>query len=590
MPGLPYGGSLTGYTYPTPVTDGKNIYFKNGGGYAASLDLDGHIRWVTPIPHTDDTYRYGWFSSPVLLDGKLIFEMPEYIDDGAYNDSGLVRMYALDGETGEIAWQIGPYYSPMPVGSPVPMRLHNGDRYLDIIVGSGGFAAHFNEDSPDDTFASGCSIVRARDGKMIAANTGAFSGFATPVPVGDVVYHFGPLQATATRLILLDDDTVGAQRLWSRPCTDYDGGLCYRAGYLYGQEGGQTPQDYSVFEGATGAQITRQVNLGTDLYGPGRPYTPPVLAGNYIFVTDNGTRFFGYPRYAKMTVIQAGPQGRFIAKNLLWPSVSPMPLFKDDEMYIRGASYMACIGRTGKEGEAYEAQENARQLMSDLHLDPMPRVDATPIAPSTNTLSRASTLLDNTPLAKVPWCFIPPFIGPDKDQLAKALGPVPQLDFARNRTPDGPAIKTADNFVFPHALKSINDAPAINLYFDNGVATNAILYATLNLENPRARTLRVWMEQKNIRLWLEGTELQHQQRYTLAPGNYTLVVEGRTGDTPPAEFLMQLFFLPSDDLDAEFAFWRDSIVNNKAYLNRVIELCPETDTATLAKRYLDKIK
>ena len=58
---------------PSPVTDGKLVYFMYGSGDLAALDYEGKIVWSRNI---EDEYgnisqKYGYSSSPLLFENKL---------------------------------------------------------------------------------------------------------------------------------------------------------------------------------------------------------------------------------------------------------------------------------------------------------------------------------------------------------------------------------------------------------------------------------------------------------------------------------------------------------------------------------------
>lgn len=58
---------------PSPVTDGKNVYFMYGSGDLASLDYDGNIRWSRSLEseYGNISMKWGYSSSPLLYNGNL---------------------------------------------------------------------------------------------------------------------------------------------------------------------------------------------------------------------------------------------------------------------------------------------------------------------------------------------------------------------------------------------------------------------------------------------------------------------------------------------------------------------------------------
>lgn len=79
----------SGYSTPTPVSDGENVYVLYGTGLVSSFTLDGERRW-NAYP-SKPSILFGHSSSPILCEGKLILHTDECV--------------ALDLETGEPVWR-----------------------------------------------------------------------------------------------------------------------------------------------------------------------------------------------------------------------------------------------------------------------------------------------------------------------------------------------------------------------------------------------------------------------------------------------------------------------------------------------------
>jgi outer membrane protein assembly factor BamB len=94
---------------PSPVTDGKHVYFMFGSGDLACLDIEGNIIWSKNIEDEfgNISQKYGYSSSPLLFENKLYvlvlrrdtsYRSPK----GANLDSFLL---ALDASTGKNIWK-----------------------------------------------------------------------------------------------------------------------------------------------------------------------------------------------------------------------------------------------------------------------------------------------------------------------------------------------------------------------------------------------------------------------------------------------------------------------------------------------------
>jgi outer membrane protein assembly factor BamB len=51
--------SSAGYSAPTPVTDGKEVFVAFGNGLVACFDLDGNRKWLKLIEHSNAAYAHG---------------------------------------------------------------------------------------------------------------------------------------------------------------------------------------------------------------------------------------------------------------------------------------------------------------------------------------------------------------------------------------------------------------------------------------------------------------------------------------------------------------------------------------------------
>jgi outer membrane protein assembly factor BamB len=98
------------YASPSPVTDGKLVYFFYGNGELAAFDLDGKKAWARNLQKDYGSFAFLWtFStSPTLYDGRLYMQVlqRDRVVNGrgktGANDSYLL---ALDPKTGKELWR-----------------------------------------------------------------------------------------------------------------------------------------------------------------------------------------------------------------------------------------------------------------------------------------------------------------------------------------------------------------------------------------------------------------------------------------------------------------------------------------------------
>jgi outer membrane protein assembly factor BamB len=276
-----------GYSAPTPVTDGKEVFVAFGDGLVACFDLDGNRKWLKLIEHSNAAFAHS--ASPVLAAGKVVIHFTDLV--------------ALDPKTGAESWRL-----KLPTGHGTPLVARIGDE--DVVLTPKG------------------AMVRARDGKLLANNLGSCGANSPVLHDGVVFYVHGA--ANAVRLpaaaaeqpakvpVLWKGNAKGGGYWFSSPVVS--GGLLYAAndqGIL------------SVLDAATGKTVYEErLDLG------GSTYPSVSLAGDRIYVSsDNGAT----------VVLQAGREYKELARNKLEPFRSSL-VFEGKRLYVRTAKNLYCIG------------------------------------------------------------------------------------------------------------------------------------------------------------------------------------------------------------------------------------------------------
>ena len=94
---------------PSPVTDGKNVYFMYGSGDLASLDYEGNVLWSRnlEVEYGNISIKYGYSSSPLLYNGKLyILIQRRHTTYRSPNSTTLdAFILAVDARTGKNIWK-----------------------------------------------------------------------------------------------------------------------------------------------------------------------------------------------------------------------------------------------------------------------------------------------------------------------------------------------------------------------------------------------------------------------------------------------------------------------------------------------------
>ena len=597
----------------TPVTDGRHVWAWTSLGAAACFDLKGNRRWLVELPHKGTSY--GGFSSPLLIDGKLILEVVLQDKRIGNLDMRPVHLLALDAATGKELWR-APVLEPAACPSPVAMRITDGREDMTVIITAGaGCSVRLDGGAGYRHSFLGGTVVRADDGKVLIANLSVTTGYGTPVVDGDVVYHFGSGMSTATRLILIDRDTVGAQRLWTRrtdrgfePCVSPFGGLLY-ANLAIVNVGGQGDGGYGVFSAATGERITRHVNVDWPLYttrSTGRSYVPTTVAGGFVFCGDSGEAFGGkHMPQANMTVLEARPQGRTIAQNGLPPRTNSGLAFDGDRIYYRNTFGVICLAYTGDEGKAYEAEVNAKLILEDLPRRPplvIPARDVPPEKDITPLLARQEGLWGRpgAPLS---------IVGPVPSDLAPRLlaaltGPGQRTRQCLTRaalTIDGVQVPIAGYPHHPHTSarmrrrgRALTVHPRGFLRLPDGEPEpkgSLFYYAVFANDAPRTVRFLSNTQSERVRAWFGGAPLANQHRYRLQRGEYTLLAEMQLVDLAADDLCLDFRFVPSaDEAEQDVQAFQADLRATRHYLDRVIRLKPDTDTAEKARQVLSLLK
>jgi outer membrane protein assembly factor BamB len=275
-----------GYSAPTPVTNGKDVFVAFGNGLVACFDLDGNRKWLKLIEHTNLAFAHS--GSPVLAAGKLLIHFTDLV--------------ALDPKTGDEVWRL-----KLPGGHGTPLVTRIGD--ADVLLTPKG------------------ALVRAEDGKLLANHLGS-CGSNSPVLHEGVVYYVQG-GVTAVRLPKSAEGPVKLQALWKGKVKG--GGYWFSSpvvhdGLLYAAN---DQGILTALEADTGKVVYEQrLNLG------GSTYPSLSLAGDRLFVSSDNGATVG---------VQPGRQYKELARNKLEPFRSSL-VFAGKRLYVRTEKNLYCIG------------------------------------------------------------------------------------------------------------------------------------------------------------------------------------------------------------------------------------------------------
>jgi hypothetical protein len=318
--------SATGYTCPTPCSDGKFVYAFFAPGVVVCYDLEGKRQWIQNVmdlgiakskdgkPHASTPNC----ASPALIGDKLVVF------------KGWFR--AFDKRTGKMAWDTGNiskefdmshggvprYYSAQSV---VPFRLGG----TDLVMGFWG------------------RTLRASDGKVMSGPVINEHTYCTPVIDGDVAYVWG---GQKYRMSLGDDKAVmrGLGGIAGVQQFTVSSPLCHD-GLIYALDSHGV---LNVTDARTLKSVYRQrLDMWPLYHYNAIGATPSVaLGGKHIYLMDN---------QGITVVVEPGRTFKQVAYNRIdtgmqhaWPicareRTQGTPVFDGKCMFIRGEKNLYCI-------------------------------------------------------------------------------------------------------------------------------------------------------------------------------------------------------------------------------------------------------
>jgi len=290
----------TGFAAPTMATDGRHVYVIFVTGDVGCFDFNGRKVWEKSLGIPDSSYGYA--SSLAVYRNLLLIQY----DQGGIED-GLSALIALDGFSGQIAWQ-----TKRPVGnswsSPIVARI--GEQAQVITCADPWVIAY----EP----AKGAELWRAK----------CLKGDIAPSPIYSngqvfVVEPYSKLVAIRTGGA---GDVTQTHIAWSNEDTGPD--ICSPA----------SNGEFIFLLATEGLLSCHKVSDGTKAWEHDfQEYfrASPSLVGNNLYLLSEKGRMF---------IIEAGPAYKELTKCELGEDCNASPAFADGRIFIRGMQNLYCIG------------------------------------------------------------------------------------------------------------------------------------------------------------------------------------------------------------------------------------------------------
>jgi hypothetical protein len=395
---------------------------------------------------------------------------------------------------------------------------------------------------------------------------------------------------------MYDRDSAGLQRLWTqRLPTGCDAGMAFADGLLYGSGGGQGMGGYVVFDTQRRALLRHEwpghgerctVWRGMPPQSNGRQYVPITVAGDYVFIGEHGSVFHGpVARGAICGVVQRKWDGLLVGKSLVEKSWTGPPVFEGDRIYVRTDPAVVCLGYTGDEGRAYEADVNARYMLGDLEAQPPADTPAVDIAPSSPDVAPRSTPFAG--FISYPIEVFGYFSIARADEVLAALGglaTVPERGKAETNTWEVAGETITRQF---HGNCGMYGRAALveNQHFRDVPTGKGAYFRTL-VANDRERVVRVWAAQEPPDIWIAGQRVPEGTRVRLKPGTYILAARAYHSEEWPAGPGFYFRLDDSSDVAAERKAWLDMLRASRPELERIAAYARRPAHLAKAKKLL----
>ena len=297
------GNSFASYS---PVTDGKYVWASFGSHGLHCYDLDGNLKWSTDLGRMKTDDQIGGASSPALAREAVIVVMDQL------GDSSIT---AVNKETGKIIWRKD---RDEETGWATPVAVEVNGK-LQVVTSSDNRIRSYD----------------VKTGQVIWECEGlTMNTIPSPVAGFGKVYCMSGFQGNILRAIdlgrtgdLTDSDAI----TWEiKKNTPYISSPLLLGDKLYFCSGRRAV--ISCYEAKTGKAVFEKQQL-RDLK---EIYASPVAAGGAIYFVD---------RDGKTAVIKQSEEFEILAVNTLDDKFDASPAIAGDELFLKGKTYLYCIGR-----------------------------------------------------------------------------------------------------------------------------------------------------------------------------------------------------------------------------------------------------
>ena len=319
-------GDEGNFASPSPVTDGKHVWFMMGTGKLACFDMDGKKVWSADLQERYGAFRiqFGMASTPVLADGKLYLQLIH--GDGKSQTQEAV-VVCVEAATGKDVWKVervtgATNENEHSYASPT---LYDDGKNQFLITHGADFAIAYDLKTGDEIWRLGGLNPHDDPGRRYHPT---LRFVASPVAAQGVVVV--PTAKNGPVFTIRGDqkgDLTGGKHMWVRDANTPDVPsplIVDDIVYLCRENGNLLALNLE-----TGEQLYEERTNRT------RHRASPVYADGNIYLTG---------RDGKVTVVKAGPKFEIVAQNELGEDMAASPAVSNGRIYLRTFNRLWAIG------------------------------------------------------------------------------------------------------------------------------------------------------------------------------------------------------------------------------------------------------
>ncbi len=319
IPGANYQIGKQNMSSPSPVTDGKHVWWLTGTGHLTALTVEGKQVWQVELQKQYGKFglNWGFAASPLLHEGLVIVPVMHGMttDEPSY-------LVAFDGATGKEVWREtrvteAVNESPDAYTTLYPMKV--GDRVELILIAGDYFSGHDAK--------TGKELWRC--GGLNPTKNQWFRAVSSPGIAGDLVIGCIKKAPVVACRVGGKGDVTATHTAWTSdavydvPTPVFDGTHLYIL-----DDGGFM----NCLDPKTGKPFYKKERLPKGTYS-----ASPLLADGRIYLTSEK---------ARTTVLQAGPEFKILAENQLDDDYTLSSIaVSGSELFLRTSTSLYCIGK-----------------------------------------------------------------------------------------------------------------------------------------------------------------------------------------------------------------------------------------------------